>query len=290
MAGIIVPERASHWYYDDGRPCYELPTVSKSAKNPTRAPTVRDAKELNLSTSVTSFGNMLYKPALENWKATQYVLSALTLPRDRQESQDDFARRVVLDANAESRRAADFGTTVHAMAENYVQGNIPDSGLSAVEVTFLEGFMLWARNHEITVVATEKSFCNYAEGFGGRVDCIAFVRCLMWGVMCNCRTPLDGMYVIDWKTQGTKPDATTLVFYGDWNTQLSGYKLGIGSHEMKKLSVAISSTKPGFIQAMCWDDGEEGDWGERTFKYLRGLWYSPLGPGEELYKMRGYSW
>mgnify|MGYP001558515125 CR=1 FL=1 len=286
MTNLIIPDRPSHWYYHNGQPCYLLPMKTKPGE--LRSPTIRDAKELDLVPSVSGMQNMLYKPALEAWKMMQTVLSALTLPQNPGESQDDFSRRVVNDSQAESRRAADFGTNVHAMAESYVKGEIPSS-LSAVEMTFLEGFMLWANAHEITTLKTEESFCNWAEGFGGRVDFIGYIKCKQWGVECNCPTPLDGLYIVDWKTQGTKGREKSISFYPDWNTQLSGYKHGLGLMQAEKLSVVISSTEPGRVEARPWQDGET-DWGWETFKHLRGLWYSPLGPGAELRNLRGYSW
>jgi len=283
MTNLIIPERPSHWYHKDGRPCYELPMKTKPGQ--TRPPTVRDAKELDLLPSVTGFNNVLYKPALESWKMMQTVLSALTLPRNMQETEDDFARRVVQDSQAESRRAADFGTTVHALAEAYLKNQIPDS-ITATEMTFLEGFMAWCRVHTVEPEALELSFGNWELGVGGRVDFIGNIRCENWGVTCGCSTRLDGYYVADWKTQGTK-EGKPFNHYNDWCVQLAGYVHGLElEHVAQKVSLVISSTEPGRLDAHLWDDSET-DWGWEIFKACRKIWYSPLGPGWELNKLRG---
>ena len=76
----IIPERASHWYFQDGRPCHQ---VQAKSGNGLRDATLRDARTLGLYPSVTSILNIIAKPQLEAWKQEQGIIAALTLPRQK---------------------------------------------------------------------------------------------------------------------------------------------------------------------------------------------------------------
>lgn len=114
----LASER-QHFYYPDGRPAYEVPCKSKEGNRPTN---IKDAKELGLVPSVTLILNQLSKPGLEAWKARQLLEAALTLPRLADESLDDYATRVIEDSKAQSAKARDRGTDLHAAIEDYIRG------------------------------------------------------------------------------------------------------------------------------------------------------------------------
>jgi ATP-dependent exoDNAse (exonuclease V) beta subunit len=270
----LVPyEYEGHWYYPDGKPCLWVP--KKTKPDEVRRPTVVDAVERSLEPSVTSIIHSVFnRPQLNAWINTQYVLSALTLPRLPGEGQDDFAQRVVRDARVEAQNAADFGTNVHTLVEQFLRNEIPDT-LSSVERAFLEGFMLWSYKYKIVPIDMEVCFCNPDEGYGGRVDFIGHI---------------DDVYcIVDWKTQKTKP-GEAIKFYEEWNTQLSAYDHGLrvpGEDPPRKVSVVISSTEPGRIQPFMWlDDPQVGDWGWDSFVKMRDIYYSPLGQGWKLKRYR----
>src|SRR5580765_4654690 len=82
-----------------------------------RPTTVRDARKLGLLPSVTNVLGVINKPELVEWKMTQAVLAALTLPRLNGEGEDGFAKRVVEDALSRCKTAVDFGSAFHAGAE-----------------------------------------------------------------------------------------------------------------------------------------------------------------------------
>src|SRR5437016_2468468 len=103
----------AHWYRRDGAPLHSVP----SAKGEMRPTTLRDARKLGLLPSVTNVLGVINKPELVEWKMTQAVLAALTLPRMEREDLGVFARRVVEDAQRQVRTAADFGSAFHAGAE-----------------------------------------------------------------------------------------------------------------------------------------------------------------------------
>src|SRR5512136_668210 len=73
---LFNPENA-HWYRRDGEPLHSVP----SAKGEPRPTTLRDARKLGLLPSVTNVLGVINKPELVEWKMTQAVLAALTLPR-----------------------------------------------------------------------------------------------------------------------------------------------------------------------------------------------------------------
>ena len=78
-----------------------------SAKGELRPTTLRDARKLGLLPSVTNVLGVINKPELVEWKMTQAVLAALTLPRKEGEVLDVFAKRVVEELNkARSRERA----------------------------------------------------------------------------------------------------------------------------------------------------------------------------------------
>ncbi len=104
---------STHWYDQAGKPAYTV--IGKNGKE--RAATLRDARELKLYPSVTTIMGMAAKPALENWKIDQALMSALTLPRLADESLDAFMARAKQDAKDQSIRAAERGTEIHAQVE-----------------------------------------------------------------------------------------------------------------------------------------------------------------------------
>lgn len=289
MTNLIVPDREAHWYTALGEPMYMVPRADGQGM---RATTVTDAKKYDLRPSVTGILGVIEKPALASWKATQYVLSALTLPKLPQESQDDFARRVVKDAMVESYNAADFGTTIHALAEGYLENTLPET-VSIVERMFLDGFMEWATIHQVEAMGTEISFAT--EDYGGRCDFLGLVSPAsivskttgdrVW-VKCSCGCNEWNQFnfeprlvVADWKTEKTVPDKP-FRFYNDWGPQLAGYRRGLDEPHASLMSVAISSTEPGRVGSKIW----EGDWPERVFDAAKSIYYSPLGQGWGLVK------
>src|SRR6516225_2089653 len=103
----------AHWYRRDGEPLHSV----LSTKSEPRPTTLRDARKFGLLPSVTNVLGVINKPELVEWKMTQAVLAALTLPRVDGEELGVFARRVVEDAQSQVKGAAEFGSAFHAGAE-----------------------------------------------------------------------------------------------------------------------------------------------------------------------------
>ena len=70
---------------------------------------------MNLAPSVTTIMSVAAKPALENWKIDQALMAALTLPREENESLDDFMKRAKSDSKEQAIQAAQRGTEIHAI-------------------------------------------------------------------------------------------------------------------------------------------------------------------------------
>ena len=107
-------KESTHWYNAEGKPAYTIVGANGKERNVN----LRDARKLNLVPSVTTVMGVAAKPALENWKIDQALMAALTLPREENESLDDFMKRAKLDSKQQAIDAAASGTAIHADVES----------------------------------------------------------------------------------------------------------------------------------------------------------------------------
>src|SRR5215472_7381204 len=155
---------STHWYQRDGAPLHSVPSL----KGEPRPTTLRDARKLGLLPSVTNVLGVIAKPELVEWKMTQAVLAALTLPRNEGEELGVFAKRVVEDAQSQVRGAAEFGSAFHAGAEHVAK---------TLEVDPTGPFAAWLNRHRdwfqancVRMVWTERVLVNLELGFAGTAD------------------------------------------------------------------------------------------------------------------------
>src|SRR5215475_8412303 len=154
----------AHWYTREGEGLHLVP----SASGEMRATTLRDARKLGLLPSVTNVLGVIAKPELVEWKMTQAVLAALTLPRLNGEGEDEFARRVVEDAQSRVRSAAEFGTAFHAGAEQVAKSlEVDPAGPHAAWLTLHRD---WFQASCIRTVWTERVLVNAELGYAGTAD------------------------------------------------------------------------------------------------------------------------
>lgn len=228
LSELIPATSAGHWYHRDGSPAYEV----EAAKGGMRATTLRDARKLDLVPSVTNILKVAAKPGLEVWKQTQLVHSCLTLPRIAGESEDDFAKRVVTDANEQARKAREKGTEIHGSIEHYFKGgSVPSEHkpvIQAIEMAFADIGLKgpWK---------AEKSFaCDL--GYGGKLD-------------LN-----NGDAVIDFKTKGQWKD-TDKIAYDEHGMQLAAYVRGLGGNQdTRRINIFVSTEELGKVKVVEWDD------------------------------------
>ena len=167
---IVTQEsNSAHWYTADGQPSY-----TRIAKNGNvRATTLRDAKKEGLLPSVTTIIGTLAKPGLERWKQEQVLLASLTLPRQENEPEADWLKRVIEDSRSTGKDAMERGTNMHNILELYFnQAYMPEYPAYTIrtEQRLREHFgdQFWI---------TEKSFAHEL-GYAGKVDLHSF--CLLY--------------------------------------------------------------------------------------------------------------
>jgi hypothetical protein len=199
---MIVKEKVTesgHWYTKDGTPAYT--TIGKTGE---RATTLRDARKLGLLPSVTTIIRMLSSAGLDSWKQQQVLLAALTLPREANEPEQEWLKRVMQDSRATGAEAASRGTAIHAIIQSYFeQVYMPEKPayLEAIDKALADAFgsQLWI---------SEKSF-GHPLGFGGKVDLMAKTG-----------------FVCDFKTKETDLDKVDVYF--EHELQLASYREGLG--------------------------------------------------------------
>jgi hypothetical protein len=219
---------SSHWYYRDGRTCYQQPTQ----KGGLRATDLRDARKLGLVPSVTTVLSVLAKPALETWKVKQGILAALTLPRRSNESDDEYLARVLADSGQQAKDAAEEGTRIHDAIEASFKGMPIPAGYEAhVEGARAEIGKLFP---EVSDWIAEKSF-GHIFGYGGKVD---------------LHSPSTGI-VVDYKGKdGDFTDGKRLAY--DQHYQLAAYQRGLILPPNVCANVFVSRTHPGKVASHVW--------------------------------------
>lgn len=240
--GLLVrPDSDPRYYNDDAQPVLRVPYADPKRRGETRPVTLADARKLKLYPSVTNTISIIDRPSLRAWQASQYILSALTLPRIAGESDDDFALRVVDDGEAYRNQAADEGVELHNAIAEYLQGN-ERSAYRGDWSAHMRAFAAWWSGSGFRALDVEHRFVNREHGYAGMVDCVA----------TTSREPesYEDLIIIDWKTQATQP-GKKVTFYDEWAMQLAAYAHTPG---IRLISVVISRTEPGRIELKEWDD------------------------------------
>lgn len=195
---------ADHWYCGNtGEPRYTI--IGKNGKE--RNTTVRDARELNLVPSVTTINSMLSKSGLDTWKQTQVLYAAVEYPRWDGEDEKEWVSRILELAKTKSREAAQRGTSIHDILDNY---------FSCVYLPEWPAYVSRVQDHLDSTFGkrlwlSEQSF-RHPEGYGGKVD-----------LYCKA-DPINNLpgVVIDFKTTEKSPGELTP--YYEYTLQLAAYR------------------------------------------------------------------
>lgn len=176
MTTIAKPTttESSHWYYPDGRPCYEVPYADPRKGN--RPTTLADARKLGLLPSVTTLLQCLHKEALVSWRIEQSCLAVLTSPRKEGEELDAFVERVLHTERVqdeESRIARDRGTEIHAALE----AAFLDQGISPEMLEWL-GPAFKDLNARGKTIGTE--IILVGDGYAGKTDLVQLIDGHVW--------------------------------------------------------------------------------------------------------------
>jgi hypothetical protein len=213
---MIVKEKVEpngHWYTKDGTPAYT--TIGKTGE---RATTLRDARKEGLLPSVTTINGQLSKAGLDTWKQQQVLLAALTLPRETNEPEQEWLKRVMQDSRATGREAAERGTAIHAIIEGYFeQMYLPEKPayLDEIDKVLKDAFgsQPWL---------AEKSFGHHL-GYGGKCDLMAKTG-----------------YIVDFKTKDTDLDKVDVYF--EHEMQLAAYREGLNLPSARCAIVFVNGT------------------------------------------------
>lgn len=216
---------SGHWYSQDGEPMYTLIGANGKERNTT----LRDAKSLGLVPSVTTILGMVAKPALENWKITQAIKSAVAINKSQEESMDSFVYRCKAEANQVGAKAAKEGTRIHALIESGFRGEGSNKTYERVLQYLNEEFPneTWL---------TEESFCA-PQGYGGKIDLYS----------------KSGIFV-DFKTKDNlkNKEAAQLV-YDEHGMQLSAYAQGCRFNKPTRVSVFVDRADTELVLGYVWD-------------------------------------
>lgn len=255
MSQIIQHTEASHYYWPDGRPCYEVEMKSKPGEY--RSTTLADARKLGLIPSVTTKLSILDNPFLDSWRVEQAIIAALTLPTSDGESIDDRARRIAEDSSKQVADAMKLGTLIHTAAENYVLRREVTNDPTIRHL--FEPFRQWWDSECIETIYSEKSVVHHGEGYAGRVD-------------CKARLKSYGVAIIDFKTRKPSSKGKFQVYDKDI-LQLSAYREADALSLPKAdtcLSILINSQEPG-VHIHQWSQ-EEIQHGWECFQLISKLW------------------
>lgn len=227
MTTIAKPTttESSHWYYPDGRPCYEVPYADPRKGN--RPTTLADARKLGLLPSVTTCLDILYKPGLEAWKQEQNCLAVLTSPRKDGEGLDAFVERVLHTERVqdeESKIARDRGTEIHKALEAAFCGQTIYADMEPwIDPVFVDLRAGTTLGTELVVVG---------DGYAGKTDLVQ---------LCN-----GDVWLWDFKTTKRLP---TRGAWPEHVLQLSGYAAAYerldASRQIRTGNVYISTVEPG---------------------------------------------
>lgn len=207
---------SGHYYFPDGRPCYEVPKKDGKGLRPT---TIRDVRSMGLLPSVTQIIKEAAKPGLDVWKQQQVLLAALTLPRLANEQDEAFCARVMQDSKEQARKAAERGTALHGAIEKAIRAkSFGDDEwtphVKAVHAKLAEVEIdLFAGN-------AERSFACVEHGYAGKID---------------YSHPIA---IIDIKNK-PKIEAGKKMAYDEHSMQLSAYKRGLKYTDARLLNVFV---------------------------------------------------
>lgn len=240
----------THFYFPDGRPCYEVPMKTRKGEfRPTR---ITDAIAMGLAPGVTTITAVAHKAGLEIWKQQQVLMAALTTSRRDGETDDDLLKRIKSDAKEQAARAAARGTAVHAAIERALRGEkIPEDCQPQVAAV-LRRLMHFGES----VWATERSFCF--EGlYGGKVDLHAKPSMQSMGI------------VIDFK--GKEGDLSNVKVYDENIMQVAAYRHGLRMPNARGAVIFFSRDLP---EAKLVEFSEaELSKGYRQFRALLEFWH-----------------
>lgn len=252
--GLIKFSEAAHWYGQDGSAQYDAD--------------LRVARKELLYPSVTTIDKAWFANTfLEMWKMDQLVLACVNNPRQPHESPEEYAQRLYELSNSKARVAADFGTLVHKMVDEYPNSSETVVSHNTELIPYYSEFDSWYKQEILATIASEGTVLDHVIGVAGRFDRLVEYRNL-------------GTAMVDFKTQGVKVDKKGIkkpVFYESWVRQLGFYSYAAQRSDMCQelpmcVSVIIDSTAPSQPYTKIWTREEQLS-GYEDFVYAAYGWF-----------------
>jgi hypothetical protein len=230
---LVLSQENGHWYTDRGESAHVV--IGKNGNE--RNTTVADARKMGLYPSVTSILSIMDKPQLTNWKIEQAIMSSLTLPKEENETLEDYAKRIVKDSRESTKKAAEHGSLMHECMENILLGRAvsTDEKLAPYIKTFTE----WAEKNVEKTYWCEKALVG--AGYAGRCD--AYVK--LKGI---------GDAIIDLKNRKVNPRYEP--FFETDIAQLWAYRSASENPKCACVSVVLASNDPEKLVTKTWGDDE----------------------------------
>ena len=218
----------SHWYSKDGKPVY---TMLKADKSGPRNTTLRDARKHHLLPSVTTVFSIMAKPGLDRWKIGKAIAASLETPRDKDEPDERYHKRIMSRSFEETDKAAKLGTRIHDAIDAAFDGVEPDEDLKQ----YVEPTMSYLNTLNLKDIKREGVVVNLEDGYAGRVDLLA-----QFG---------NTKIIIDFKSKKTT-EGVKITPFEFQPTQIAAYAMAaFGTlHNCMGANVYISTTEPGRLE------------------------------------------
>jgi hypothetical protein len=250
---IIRPSESVHYYDRQGNPVYTV--IGKNGKE--RDTTLADARKLDLVPSVSQIKDMAAKEWLTFYKMKQVLLAALTLPRSKDEPEDEYIKRIIFDSKQAGAEAAELGTRIHAAIQKAYECIIDKEYEDYITRVIIAIHEKYGNQNWIC----EKSFAHPLN-FGGKID-----------------LQVPG-FIIDLKTTAQGLKEMKARDHDDNCMQLAAYRIGSGNECAKCANVYISTTtKDIYIKEYTEEELLRG-WG--MFQDLLNYWKKKKKVGYEI--------
>lgn len=156
--------------------------------------------------SVTNALGAIAKPALVPWAAGMtadaVIADPIVIARRARTEPTELRRELVAVSREYSERAKNLGTRVHVRAVSLVL-NTPhpyDEEIEPFAVQLAAWFRLWRIDFDRDVLAIETTVMHRKAGYAGTGD--------LWVWLPTGRFRRRQLWLVDYKTSGTKPDGT----------------------------------------------------------------------------------
>jgi hypothetical protein len=211
---------SSHWYRQDGTPCYEV--EGKGGKKVKT--TIVHARKMNLYPSVTTITSQVKKEFVDNWRIEMYLKQAFELACDAR-VYDEWRTQVMEAVEPKLNEGANRGTEIHGAIEAFLTNQSVPPAMENV----VNNVKLCLANiiPQGAIIHSEKSFALKEYGYAGKMD-IA----IQSG---------DGFILGDFKTTSGKSYPNLIKKpYEDWSMQLSAYGKALPNQPSAYYSIIIN--------------------------------------------------